>query len=183
VPPDAGTRVSRGAFLGGARRERGTQVTKWTKIDAWGVAIVGVILVGGVFAWSYLQTPRYLSNTNYAVDMPSAPDFEQLGCSLCWTVDGLDLTDRAAGVAADLPTDPVFRGVVLTGNDFPETVRNVRVMPDGYYIQFTDGTVRFVADDAPWVAVVQELRERLSPRFLDILVGAGIIDSDLGGTT
>jgi hypothetical protein len=160
-------------------------VTKWTKADAWGVTIVVVILVGGAFAWSYLMTPRYqsISMTEYTVDMPSVRFDQGWGCQGCDTLDGLDLTDRAAGVAAELPADPVFRGVVLTGNTLPEGVRNVRVIPDGYYIQFTDGTVRFVADDAPWEAVVPELRGGLSPALLDILVKAGVVDHDGGELT
>lgn len=168
-------------WRGAARR--GMHVTKWTKIDAWGVAIVGVILVGGAFAWSYLQTPRYQSITEYRVDMLSVAFDEGWECLGCRSLDGFDLTGRVAGVAAELPTDPVFRGVVITTEALPDDLRDVRIMPDGYYLEFTDGTVCFVADDAPWVAVVPELRQGLSPRFLDILVGAGVIDSDSGGTT
>jgi hypothetical protein len=85
-----------------------------------------------------------------------------------------DVVDPAAGVAAELPTDPVFRGVVVTSDAFPDGLRGVRVLPDGYYLEFADGTVRFVDDGAPWAALGPDLE----PEWLDYLVREGVIEAE-----
>lgn len=151
-------------------------MAKWTKVGAWRavivgvVAIVGVVLVTGTVALAYSHAHRPV--TEYTVDMPSAPFGGGGTCYGCRTLDGLDLTGRATGVAAKLPTDPVFRGIVLTSDDLPDGLRDVRIMPDGYYLEFTDGTVRFLADEAPWAAMLPNLE----PEWTAYLVREGVID-------
>ena len=149
-------------------------MTKPTKIGAWVVAIVGVIAIGGVFAGAVTLVEMRINRpvTQYVFDLPSAPFGGGGACYGCRTLDGLDLTGPAAGIAAKLPTDPVFRGIVLTSDDLPDGLRNVRIMPDGYYLQFTDGTVRFVADEAPWAAMLPDLE----PELTSYLVREGVID-------
>jgi hypothetical protein len=154
----------------------GADVAKWTKVGARRavivgvIAVLGVIVVGGGFALAYRQSHR--TATEYAFDAPSALIGGGWACYGCRTVDGFDLTDRAAGVTAELPQDPTFRGVVITSDALPDGLRNVRVMPDGYYLEFTDGTVRFVADEAPWVALVPELE----PEWIGYLIREGVIN-------
>jgi hypothetical protein len=150
-------------------------MTKWTNPGARGVAIAGVIAILGVIvaAVTFIEIRGHRTVTEYAVDAPAAPFGGGWECRGCGTLDGFDLTDRAAGTAAELPTDRAFRGVVVTSEALPEDLRNVRVMSDGYYLEFADGTVRFVADTAPWAALVPELE----PEWIGYLVGAGVIDS------
>ena len=148
---------------------------QWTKrgarraVIAGVVAIAGVLVVGGTVAVAYWHGHRPV--TEYAIDMPSAPFGGGWVCYGCEPLDGVHPADRAAGVASQLPTDPVFRGVVLTSEALPDGLRNVRVMPDGYFLEFTDGTVRFVTDPAPWKA----LQPALEPEWTAYLVREGVI--------
>lgn len=153
-------------------------MTKGTRFGAWAVAIVGVIAMGGVLAGAvaFVEIRSNRPLTQYALDMPSAPFGGGWGCFGCRPPDGLDLMDPAAGVAADVPSDPVFRGVVVTSDAFPDGLLNVRIMPDGYYLGFGDGTVRFVADKGPWIALVPELRTGAEPEWISYLVREGVID-------
>ncbi len=151
-------------------------VTRWAKGGVRRAALVGVlaiagiIVAGGAAALAYRQSHRVV--TEYTIDMPAAPFGGGGACYGCQPFDGLDLTDRTVGVAAELPTDPIFRGLVVTSSVFPPGLRNARVMPDGYYLEFTDATVRFVADDAPWRA----LEPALEPEWTAYILGNGVID-------
>lgn len=154
-------------------------MTKWTKVGVWGAAIAGVIAIvgfvlGGV---EFIEFRSHRTLTEYALDMPSAPCGGGWSCFSCQPPDGLDLTDPAAGVAADLPKGQVFRGVVVTSDGFPGALGDVRMVCNGYYLEFTDGTVRFVADEAPWAAVMPELRTWAELEWTGYLVNAGVIDS------
>jgi hypothetical protein len=151
-------------------------VTKWTKRGARRAVIVGVSVIIGVIAagGALLAIHANRPVISYEFDAPSAPFGGGGTCFGCRTLDLLDLTGPAAGVRANLPTDPVFRGIVLTSDDLPDGMRNVRIMPDGYYLEFTDGAVRFVADDAPWAAMLPDLE----PEWADYFVNAGVIDPD-----
>jgi hypothetical protein len=150
-------------------------VTKWTQGGAWRVAIIGLIAIlgGMVVAGALFYRDHDRPVTEYAIDAPSAPFGGGGACYGCRTLDFFDLTGPAAGVRAMLPTDPVFRGLVLTSDALPDGLRNVRVVPDGYYLEFTDGTVRFVVDRAPWAA----MESQLEPEWISYLVREGVIDS------
>lgn len=150
---------------------------KWTKADARRaviagvIAALGVVVVGGGFALAYRQSHR--TATEYAFDAPSALVGGGWTCYGCDPPVDPDVVDPTAGVAAELPTDPVFRGVVVNSDAFPDGLRSIRVVPDGYYLDFADGTVRFVGDGAPWAALVPNLE----PEWLDYLVREGVIEA------
>jgi hypothetical protein len=153
-------------------------VTKWTKAGARRAVMVGVIAIVGVIALgaAFIAIRGDRTATQYELEMPSAPFGGGWACFACGAPEGISFSGPAAGVAAGLPTDPVFRGVVVTSEAFPDDLRNVRILPDGYYLEFADGTVRFVADEAPWIALVPELRTAAEPEWISYLVREGVID-------
>ena len=135
------------------------------------IAIMGTVAVGGVGILLYLHSHRPV--TNYTVAMPGA-DFGGGGtCYGCRPFDGIDLTDGTLGVAAKPPSDSAFRGFVVTSSVFPPGLRDARVTPDGYYLEYTDATVRFVAGDAMW----KGMESWLEPEWADYFVRSGAIDS------
>ncbi len=146
----------------------------WTKARIWGAAIVALMATMGgiVVAGALVYREHHRPITDYTIDMPSAPFGGGGTCYGCRTLDLLDLTGPAAGVPAKPPTDLVFRGLVLTSDALPDGLRDARIMPDGYYLEFKDGTVRFVADPAPWAAMLPDLE----PEWTAYLVREGVID-------
>jgi hypothetical protein len=153
-------------------------VTKWAKVGVWGAGIAGVIVIVGVIAGgvAFLGIRGHRTVTDYAIDMPSAPFGGGWSCFGCRPPGGLDPTNLAAGVPASPPSGAVFRGVVVTSDAFPDALGDARIVKDGYYLEFKDGTARFVADDAPWAAVVPQLRMWADPEWTGYLATAGVID-------
>ena len=149
---------------------------KWTKRGTWRavivgvVAIMGVVVVTGTVALAYWHAHRPV--ISYELDVPSAPFGGGGTCYGCWPFDGADLADPAAGVASSPPSSAIFRGIVVTSDRFPTDLRDVRVMPGGYYLESADGSVRFVEDDAPWAAMLPDFE----PEWTAYLVREGVID-------
>lgn len=149
-------------------------MTTWGKRGARTAAIAGASVIIGVVAAvaALVVIHAHRPVINYTVDAPSAPFGGGGTCYGCWPFDGVDLADHAAGLASSPPTSAVFRGIVVTSDRLPDDVRDVRVVPDGYYLEFADGTVRFVGDAAPWTALAPDLE----PAWSDYLVREGVID-------
>lgn len=153
-------------------------MTKWTKVGIWGAVVAGFIAVVGpiVAVVAFVEIRGHRTISDYAIDMPSAPFGGGWSCFGCRPPVGLDLVDPTAGVAADVPSGTAFRGVVVTSDAYPDGLRDVRVLPNGYYLEFLDGTERFVGDSAPWAAVAPDLRSWADPEWIGYLVNAGLID-------
>jgi hypothetical protein len=169
-----GTSLQFGAFPGGAQSKGGTDVATWTKrgariaVVAGASFFVGAMAAGGALLAIHAHRPVI----SYEFDAPAAPFGGGGTCYGCWPFDGADLESPSAGVASPLPSSADFRGIVVTSDRFPRELRDVRVMPDGYYLEFADGRVRFVDDGAPWVALAPDLE----PEWTDYLVREGVID-------
>jgi hypothetical protein len=152
-------------------------VTTWTKRGA-RIAVIAAasFFIGATAAWGVLFLANHANRPviTYEIDSPSGRFGGGGTCYGCWPFDGADLADASAGVASSPPTSAVFRGIVVTSDRFPDEVRDVRVVPHGYYLEFADGTVRFVDDAGPWEALAPDLE----PAWTDYLVREGVIDSE-----
>jgi hypothetical protein len=151
-------------------------VKKWPKHEVIGLAVIAAAFVGAS-ALLWAGTPRPMAGTTvyYEVDVFSGrvnPSWGAIGTS-----DVLDLftVERTAGVAATVPGDLGFRGVVLTGPDLPGggALDAIRVVQSGYYLEFADGAVRFVEDPAVWPPIRAELEANLEPEVWDAVAGIG----------
>lgn len=152
-------------------------MTTWTKRGVRTAAIAGAsFLVGAMATWGVLFFANHANRPviSYEIDSPSGRFGGGGTCYGCWPFDGADLADASAGVASSPPTSEEFRGIVVTSDRFPDDLRDVRVMPRGYYLEFADGTVRFVDDAATWEA----LAPALEPAWTDYLVREGVIDRE-----
>ena len=151
-------------------------MTTWTKRGVRTAVIAGAsFLVGAMATWGVLlaiHTNRPV--ISYEIDSPSGRFGGGGTCYGCWPFDGADLADASVGVASSPPTSAVFRGIVVTSDRFPDEVRDVRVMPRGYYLEFADGTVRFVDDGGPWAALAPDLKAE----WTDYLIREGVIDPE-----
>jgi hypothetical protein len=128
-------------------------------------------------AWTFDEfRDRFRVHIEYEVDLLSTPVKPTWGSFGPDSVLHLFEFDPTAGMTAHTPSDPTFRGVILTGPDLPGegVVRDFRVLRDGYYIEFVDGSVRYVLDPAPWLAIRDEVRECINPRLWQVLVDADV---------
>jgi hypothetical protein len=153
-------------------------VRKWPKHQVIGLAVIAVVVVGG-FAFYSLATRESNGGSNiyYEVDVFSGRPNPGWGE---WSEDRdpiLDLftVERTAGVAATIPDDLGFRGVVLTSPDFPgdDTLDDVRVVQNGYYLEFADGVVRFVEDSEVWPPIRAKLEFSLTSSEWNAVKGIG----------
>lgn len=126
------------------------------------MAAVGVLLA--------MNTHRPV--IDYVIDSPSGRFNGGGTCYGCWPFDDSVLADPAVGVVSAPPSGAVFRGIVVTSDRFPNALRDVRVMPHGYYLERADGTVRFVDDAAPWEALASDF----VLEWTDYLVREGVIE-------
>jgi hypothetical protein len=156
---------------------RGLSVRKkWRAVDMWGAAIVGALFIGAVVVLVHMSATFYAKvGVTYTVDMASGTSKQSWNTSLDKDLAGYLAVDRDAGTACELPTDPTFRGVILRGRDLHGRVLQYRVLPDHYFIEFRDHTVRCVTDSRPWGPVSAQVRENLNPTLQGLLVDAGVL--------
>jgi len=152
-------------------------MAKWSRpvlIAAGAAGLVVAMSFGALKGLEYREHSRV--DIQYKVDLPSTP------VNGGWATFGPDpvlhllASDPTAGVLWQAPTNPTFRGVILSGPDLPGngTIQDYRVLRDGYYIEFADGTVRYVLDPAPWIAIRADVQESIDPRLWQVLVDAGV---------
>lgn len=149
---------------------------KWRAVDVWGAVIVGALFVGAVVVLVHMSATFYAKvGVTYTVDMASGVSNQSWNTSLDKDLAGYLAVEPDAGTPCTLPTDPTFRGVTLRGRDIHGRVLQYRVMPDRYYIQYRDHTVRCVTDSRPWGPVSAQVRDNLNPTLQNILVKAGVL--------
>ncbi len=153
---------------------------KWSRPGFVAVGAVGLVIAMFVVGLTWIEYREHSRvQIQYEVDLLSTP------VNGGWATFGPDpvlhllASDATAGVLSAAPTDPTFRGVILTGPDLPGegTIEDYRVLRDGYYIEFADGSVRYVLDPAPWLAIRDEVRENIDidhPGLWGALVNAGV---------
>ncbi len=145
--------------------------TRWVAVGAGGLVVVMFVMA---LAWVEYRE-HWRVSIQYTVDLPSTP------VNGGWADFGPDPvlhlleSDPAAGVLSEAPTDPIFRGVIVSGPDLPGngTIEDYRIVRDGYYVEFADGAVRYVLDPAPWLAIRDEVESGIGPHFWQVLVNAG----------
>jgi len=153
---------------------------KWSRPVVIAVGTVGLMASTVVLALTWVELREHWRvHIDYKVDLPATP------VDAGWATYGPDpvlyllKSDPASGVLWDAPSDPVFRGVILSGPDLPGngTIQDYRVFRDGYYVEFYGGTVRYVLDPAPWLAIRGEVQSSLDvvrPGLWQALVDAGV---------
>ena len=152
---------------------------KWRPVDVWGLAIVGALFVAAVVVLIHMSATFYAKvGVTYTVDMTSTREDQDWTTSLDTQLSGYLAVERDSGIVCELPTDPLFNGVLLRGRDVHGRVLQYRVFPDRYYIEFRDHTVRCVTDSRPWGPVSAQVREHLNPTLQTLLVDAGILAAD-----
>jgi hypothetical protein len=64
--------------------------------------------------------------------------------------------DVPTGTPATPPSILGFRGFILTGDSLlgGDSIRSIRVVPDGYYVESATGATNFVADPGPYEALL-----------------------------
>jgi len=154
-------------------------MAKWSRPEVIGVGAVGLVVAMFIAATTLTwQGPMNGTTINYEVDVFSGRINPSWGgvSEAKDPVFGLLESDRLSGVSAEPPGNLGFRGVVLTSPDLPGngTIRDYRILRDGYYIEFANGSVRYVLDPAPWLAIRDEVQSSIDPRVWQILVDAGV---------
>lgn len=146
----------------------GARVKTWPKHEVIGLSVIATVVVGGMTLLT-LGSPRPSEDTNtyYEVDVFSGRPNPGWGE---WYEGGdpiLDLFvfDEHSGVRADPPGDLGFRGVILTGADLPggDTVRSIRVVEAGYYVEYVGGKTQFIEDAAVWPPIRAKVEFALLP--------------------
>jgi hypothetical protein len=83
--------------------------------------------------------------------------------------------DIPAGTPATPPSVLGFRGFILTGDSLlgGDSVRSIRVVPDGYYVESTTGAISLIDDPGPYEALLPVVEDHLGPIPLPELPSPG----------
>jgi hypothetical protein len=76
--------------------------------------------------------------------------------------------DVPTGTSATPPSVLGFRGFILTGDSLlgGDSVRSIRVMPDGYYVESMTGATNFIDDPGPYEALLPVVEDHLGSTSL-----------------